>query len=698
MSNLLSLVNERKEVVAEYKDLIAEFEHLDNIVGENGENILLEFISKQHWYGFKNKREIVFDKRTGFLFPNFEFMPHVDYKDWINNKKEYAPNGIGKKLWTSLHEVFFRKDRVSYGYHDVYTIHTLFDESNEDKLIFSFPVKYSGKNKVNIFVCFDHNRDWSYKICNNFNNKEVILEYDDKRDIFDGLKVFPVLKILENNDLLPSNPRLTSLEKAKIILDFFIEKEWIPVFEPDFQKKNLSQWYTDEPWEDEDDYQERILIEQVQCDKVNQIFDAYYQRIQLQKRLVELEQKIAELPEPEPENPFTSDFDYRQEIQNYNVSEINNSVWKYSLAAQQWIKYLLTQIDTWASEHQHLLANALELNAALTKKIPLSLNLNDIEQQLLKQQRTDLQQRLNFSLEPLRSALIELFQQNQTIEETLKHTHSLAGLAELEQLTRPSFTLLAEHTAKLCTQTLKNLEWLEHSLDFVHAIVKSEQQNTEDYLILLDKYQQDLLQIGLDASIESEEIQKWFTEWRQERFQILKQWQPLVDAGFNSVIGEQTVLNTLECLKQYQQSLDQFYLQKRLGIHTTFAFQANGYRQEKLEKEQELIKLNHSFMQNLEKIIFALETSTQKIWLIRFSEIWQQNIVNEITTFLEKEEVLDRSDIAQIMSEEMRKLQQQNLAACLQDAQTYSQALAQREKDTNTLIFKMRKALQKQEV
>ena len=43
----------------------------------------------------------------------------------------------------------------------------------------------------------------------------------------------------------------------------------------------------------------------------------------------------------------------------------------------------------------------------------------------------------------------------------------------------------------------------------------------------------------------------------------------------------------------------------------------------------------------------------------------------------------------------MRQVQQQNLATCLQDAKTYSQALELREKDIATLIFKMRKALMK---
>ena len=175
----------------------------------------------------------------------------------------------------------------------------------------------------------------------------------------------------------------------------------------------------------------------------------------------------------------------------------------------------------------------------------------------------------------------------------------------------------------------------------------------------------------------------------------MKQIQPLLDAGLNKLIDEQTVLDVLPCMAQYQSELDQFYLQKRLGIHTTYAFQPNGHRQEKLEKEQELTKLVHQFMQQLEKVIFNTQTTAQKIWLIRFSEAWQQGVVNQITDFLAKEQLIERDDVVLIMSEELRKVQQQNLAACLQDAQSYSEALAQREKDVNTLIFKMRKALMK---
>lgn len=636
---------------------------LDNF-NTGAEQLLLEAIVQQDWYGFKNKREIVFDKRTGLLFPNFEYVPHIAYNDWKNAQKDYAPSEIRKGQWINL-------DSINY------------KNSNFKIDVFGFPLKYSGNHPISIIYHDDKDSSPFRHFVNFHKNGNYNKTYSQN---ITNQKVFPTLKVIDNPELVPDYPRLTPHEKAKIILDFFIEQDWIPNFEPYLEKNS---------GDDDDDFNERLNKAQQQSDEQNRIFAAYYQRFQLQRNLVDLERQLVELPEPEPENLFTSDFDYRQALKSYNLTEINQSVWQYSLSVQHWISHLLSQIDDWDNRHQHLMQHALELNASLAKKSPTSISLNDTEQQLFNTQHQCLKQKLNFGLTPLRSTLIELLHEAQQFEQQLKSTSSLQLLATIEQQARPSFSLLAEHTATLCTQTLKRLEWLENSLPFVQAIVQSKQQGIENYLILLDKYQQDITQIGQEASMETEVIAQWFNEWRQQRLQIVQQWQPLVEAGLYGMIDEQSALDTLHCLSHYQQRLDRFYLEKRLGIHTTYAFVSNGHRQEKLETEQELTKQIHELMQQLEQVIFASPNTAQKIWLIRFSEVWQQGIVQQITEFLAHEDLLERSDITQIINEEMRKVQQQNLASCLQDAKTYSAALAQREKDISTLIFKMRKALQK---
>ena len=75
--------------MTQQQQLTEQIAKLNQIIGEDGEQTLLEAISKQRWYGFKNKREIVFDTWTGLLFPNFEYMSYIPLSDWKNKQKNY---------------------------------------------------------------------------------------------------------------------------------------------------------------------------------------------------------------------------------------------------------------------------------------------------------------------------------------------------------------------------------------------------------------------------------------------------------------------------------------------------------------------------------------------------------------------------------------------------------------------------------
>src|SRR5690606_13020509 len=107
----------------------------------------------------------------------------------------------------------------------------------------------------------------------------------------------------------------------------------------------------------------------------------------------ELESKFAELPEPAPINVFTSDFDYRIDLNHYDLSVIQNSVWQYNQASQKWISNLLNRIDEWENEHLDLVKNTVELNQELDKKLPVSINVTAEEKQLLEAQLQHLEKR-----------------------------------------------------------------------------------------------------------------------------------------------------------------------------------------------------------------------------------------------------------------------------------------------------------------
>lgn len=638
------------------------------------EQILLEAISIQRIYGFKNKREIVFDSHVGMLFANLYYVPLISYDDWKAQQKNFAPDGIAKGQWQCLHNYFYRdKNGVLHGYGSEDWYNTSF--------LSHLPKKFQCKEETCvIYYHYDAptNSGKNYKYY--YKDGSTVNVSNPRGD--NSYKILPSFHILNNEEIFANYPRTTALEKAKIILDFFIEQEWIPEFETtiEFLANKVSYHF-----EDDEERQEYVQ-------KLDNLYASLLQRHQLQKQLVEIEQQLAELPEP-AQTWLSADFNYRPVLAQYPLTEIAQSVWQYSLSAQHWLNTLLEQLDEWESEHSDVITTAQSINAVFAEKLQLSSQLNEQECAVLNEQHQYLKQKLNFSLIPTKQKLIALLEQNQQLEQKLEQTDDLQSLAELEQYSRPSFPLLAEHSATLCTKNLASLEWLEQNLTFVQDVVASAEQQREQYLIFVDKYLQDLQKEASDNSIEDEHIQKWLAEWRTERLTLLQQWLPLVKAGLQHELTQETVRSTLACLVNYQEQIDQFYLKSRLGVHTKFAFTANGHRQEQLEKDSELIKLNHQFMQALQTVIFSLSSSREKLWLLNYSEVWQKHIVQEIQVFLQNENLLERDDIAQLMMDEMRKVQQQSLASCLQDAEHYSEALEQRNKSVNTLIFKMRKAL-----
>ena len=614
------------------------------------EKSLLEAISGQRWWLFRDKKEIAYDSRTGVLFPNFEHVALESWSTWSTRSESYELSGEGRGKWHVDYGGYINSGRL-FNALLASAFQTLPNKKFRIRTDIIFYLAYKGENSSHYEAHYYSN---------------ALASVSSKRDPAIIGFALPFCGIYSNKCLTPDDPTHTALEKAQMVLDFFVQRGWQPVL--------------DKP-------------------ELQPVLDALIQRPKLQAQLIELEKQIAELPAPEIKTTFTSAFDYTQPLREYDVAAANQSVWQYTHSAKRWLGYLLAQLDDWSRENQSLLDCAHRINSQLTQKLPLGKDLTDDEKTLLQQRRLALQTRLNFNLEPLRAALIRFNGQLETLEKDLHQLNraddSLQQLAQVARQARPPLELLAEHTATLCTETLKGLEWLGERQEFVRHLVAAENERAEQYAVFVDKFQPDLYTQAADNSIDRPEVDVWFGEWRRERRQMEAQWLPLVDAGLDKTLDTQTVLAALEILTVYQQQLDKFYLQDRHGIHTKFAFEPNGHRQEKLEKELELAKLTHQFMEQLQKHIFATETTAQKVWLVRWAEVWQRDNTDEVLRFLEGEQLIERGEISQLVLTEMRQLQQRTLEACLQDAKAYSEALKKRETDYNALIFKMRKELQK---
>ena len=129
---------------------------------------LLEAIIKQDWYSFKNKELVVFDKKNGLLFPNFNNAPHIPFSNWENIKNEYAPHGIGLGEWDinkDSSNVFWYPIEKYRGSQNVSLVHSCYQRSRQ-------------KSRTNLFystVTTYYQEDYIiYMTANNFSETGVL--------------------------------------------------------------------------------------------------------------------------------------------------------------------------------------------------------------------------------------------------------------------------------------------------------------------------------------------------------------------------------------------------------------------------------------------------------------------------------------------------------------------------------------------
>ena len=624
---------------------------------------LIEAINEQRFFTFKNLDQIFFDNRTGCIYQNLSVVEPVSCKLWEEKNlwEEYELHGIGKGKWT----VHTEKNPIPFCIPD-----KKFRPEKEVTIAYSGDGAYYpwGSSTYKCLVKYSNHTD---------PEAVDVLNYHLDSSVVALLRC-PVIHLQQFDTFEPDiwGNSLPARKKALAILNYFIENNWIPIFE---SKKKHS--------ETAEELKER-------CDEYNRLYDIYSRYKKLQNELVEVEKKIDYVKEKNATNLLSPYFDYITELKNYDLNAIQKSTWQYSLASKKWITNLLSKLNDWESHNLDLFSKIIRLKTQLEQQ-PLIHNLTVEEQEFFESQKQLLQEYLDIDLISLRSKLTNLLEEsNQLLSNT--NIKTLSDLHALGQQPVPNFTLLAEYTTTLCTSTLRKAELLDESMDVIKKISSYMNQVLQNHLIFIDNSKQKLIQIGLDSGIELDKIDECFNEWRTERLVALKQLRSLFDAGLNQVIDEKTVIDIFLSIEQYQNDLDEFYCKKRFGIYITNESKISGDSLEKLEKEQQLTILTHNLIKRLENIIFSCSTTAQKIWLDKFANAWQQTSVNHIVDLLNDEQFINRNEIFLSMNEEFRKIQQQNLAEFLHDAQSYSNALDQREKEFATLMFKMRKAISKE--
>ena len=649
--------------MSDLRDLIAKKEYLENklaeiekLCTEENENKILEAIKNQRWFFFNNKTRVLMDKKTGYLWANLDYFPYCE-----KSREPYYPNELDNVI----------KDYDFSGI-DGFRVPNPYElwDMIEDK---TFPFKNGSTWRIlNKYY-------WHVNYNGNISIKD--LDYTSATGgISNGAaSLLPCSDILVKNtsyanDISENNKIFSNMEKAKITLDLFIRNELEPIFINKVDKKENKE--------------------------LTKIYKALYiENENLTEQLKNIQTEISKI---KGIKLLPIEFNYEELLKKYDTESIDKSVIKYYKAIQSWTNDLMNKLDLYEKEKEDTIQNFNLISLKLSKEYENDKNLTEEENSIFKNRQKYFKSKLLLGLNSTKDKILAVRNAADNIKNRLDDINSgtdpLRELGILENETRASFELVAENTANIITEALEKINFFENNSSYINKAVEILEKWTDDYKIFKTAYKEKLKVISEEDDIEEEIWGEWYKEWENKRILIENKIQPVIDKGFDhSKMGDNneivsSIISMVDVLEKYKNSIDSFYLEERKAIHQKYAFVPGGELREKFEMEKMVYDYASEFCDDIQKIVFGCEVTENKIFILKWSNDIMDLHIDDVLAFVADK---DLQKISKKVLAEFAAIKKKNYDVYLSDAKSYSEAKAQRDKEYNSLMYKMRKELSK---
>ncbi|HAT4364716.1 TPA: hypothetical protein I9148_002266 [Clostridium perfringens] len=646
------LLSEKNNISLELAKIDKQLEDINkeiSAISISGIDKILGAIKKQRWYFFKNKPKIIMDKKTGILWPNLDY-----YNCGKDEGEPYRFKGNDK-----LNKIIMQLNLDGYKGWEIPSRNEFINMIDDGS--FPFNVRITGLKK--------YDKGWRVK------DNKVIDPHEGYKIIPSNFFIIPCNKSITTKeyeaDILRENKIYSEEERLKLTLKLFVKNDLEPIFEDNKITELYKKIFIEKP----------ILLE-----KLNE----------LQDKIGKSQEKIF----------LSSSFDYNTLLIKYDLKLINNSIIKYYEAIKNWIDEIMGLMKEFENAKSDVIIECNLIGLTFSKKYEENINLNHKENELFKQRQKYFKNNFEIGINDVNLKLLSIKKQAEELEDKIEKINSgensIKELGLLEKESRATFEFIAENTANIIKKALIRIENFEKNREFANFAVKICEEWTKDYRLFKTSKKEELKNICKEDSIEEEVWTVWFDDWNNLRFIIEEKLLPLIERGLkgeilaNKISENGRTINIieklLELLKEYKEEIDKFYIEERKGIYQKFAFQVGGDLQEKFETESELFKITSSFQEKLQEVIFSIDKVEDKMFLLE----WINNLVDiqidEIIDFIKDKEL---SKISEEVLKEFLDLKRKNYEIFISDSKEYGEKLTRREKEYNSLMFKMRKELMK---
>ena len=665
-------MSDLKELKAKKESLEKKLAEIEKLCTEENENKILDAIKNQRWFFFKNKTKVLMDKKTGYLWANLDYFPYckkggenyyLDENELNNVIKGYDFSGM-------------KNFRIPNPYE-------LWDMINDK----TFP--FQTGDRWNILYKYY----WLVNYEGNIRSKDLDCEGPTNYLSYERSYLLPCSDILVKDtsyakDISNENKIFSDKEKAKFTLDLFIKNDLEPIFKPIYDEEGNPTLYNESEGEE---------------------ITKIYRKIYIEKEVIieELKPIIEEFNKLISQSKISIDFNYEEFLEKYDVESIDKSIIKYYQAVQKWTTELIDKLDDYEKEKEEIIKDFNIISLKLSKEYEDSKSLTEEENELLKKRQKYFEKKLSLGMNTTKRKLISVKEDADNIEYRLDEIddgdNPIKELGIIENETRASFSLLAENTAKIIKNALKKLEFFEENRSYVIKSIDIWEKWTEDYKVFKTTYKEDLKTTSEEDGIEEEIWSNWYKEWQNKRFIIENKIQPAIDRGLKASTRlsdkknevedvMNSVMMMLNALEKYKKSIDKFYIEERKAIYQKYAFVPGGDLQEKFESEQMIYNYVSEFYNDIQKIIFSCKSTEDRIFILKWANDIMELQIDEVLDFVANK---DLQKISKKILDEFSDIKKKNYDVYISDAKAYGEAKAKRDKEYNSLIFKMRKEISK---
>lgn len=409
-------------------------------------------------------------------------------------------------------------------------------------------------------------------------------------------------------------------------------------------------------------------------------------------------------------------FDPKDLLTLYPSEVIDRSFLQYGKAVQSVTELFLHKLSQYEEVNQAHLIRFEHISLKLAKSYQDSPDLSQEENQQLASYHSFFQKQFTLSTQVIREQFLSIKAQGEGLEhraeEASQTDRSITLLAEIEQEQRVSFSLLVENMANILCTSLGKMEFFQEHEQFVNTILNTWEQVQDNYKELKSQHFQAFIRQSIHSDIKSKIYTTWLVTWGKLRFFLDSLFTPLIEFSIKGHLLEPVELSSQEensaeqvntaryCLAEeilrlfdgLKETINEFYLKKQVAIYekNVKLSPTTAEATTTLQSCWELYQLFSQFQENFAPLLFSIDSSDTRLFLIS----WSRPLLNlQVETLIHI--FSQDSDALHPYMKELSQLKQQNFAPFVYSDRTYLQTLKQRETDFHLLTTRLKKELLK---